>query len=55
MKATKTKTPKKENKQVVEIHIYIHQTGGNYYQNPNILPNTFPQNPPWNQPYTLTF
>lgn len=40
---TKTTKPKKENKQVVEIHVYIHQ-----------VPIQPIQQTPWNPPYTFT-
>ena len=53
----KKKTPKKENKQIVEIHIYVHQ---DYKPNPYFNPNggaggtqTYPF-PNLNPPYIVT-
>lgn len=58
MKKKTTKKIKKENKQVIEIHIYVHQnstgiwTTPNYPHNPNITPGT--GNPITNPPYVVT-
>ena len=45
----KKKKPKKENKQIVEIHIYIHQIPQYNWNPPTITPNVAPS-APWNYP-----
>jgi hypothetical protein len=44
----KKKKPKKENKQVVEIHIYIHQFPDYGFNSAPTQPNTTPY--PWKNP-----
>jgi hypothetical protein len=46
----KTIKKKKENKKVIEIHIYVHQSTSQYI-NPN---GTFQPNIPLNTPYIVT-
>lgn len=49
MKKKQTK-PKKENKQIIEIHVYIHNNG----LNTNIPPLPYNPNPITNPPWIVT-
>jgi len=56
----KKKQPKKENKQIIEIHIYVHQNYQGTWTTPNTFPAPFPNitpgtgNPIINPPYIVT-
>jgi len=53
MKTKPKKTVKKDKKQIVEIHIYIHQIPYCQPINPNFTPNGTGKQP-WQPPYEVT-